>query len=650
MRLTSSDQREDIDRVSEYIGQQATFLVLDNCEHLIGQVAAVVLRLLSHCHQLTVVATSRERLHLREERVYDLAPLETPGVRADSATVATNPAIYLLRQRAEEAGAEDPLISDLKATVSVSRRLDGLPLAIELAASRLRVMSITELDASLAASLRLLAGRVVDGPPHHITMTATIDWSYQLLDDEVRRVFAPLSVFLGGFDLDAAVVVADFGSRDDAAESLSFLVETSLVQHVSQGRLSRYRMLEPIRQYALVLLGTSEERMRAARARHAHYFRNLAVEAEPHLFGVGQTEWLGRLDRDIDNLRAAYGWFEASERTRLLDFASAMAGHWFHRARFKEGRAALESALSAPSAPDTRRVDGLIGLSQLCWVGSDYRAAANAASEALELAHQFGDQQRAVIAKECLARSWLMMGRTDEAAPLLEGVRSEAHRLGMLRWEADASHFLGFVARQRGKHHLAQQFHQAARSGFEASGDLLSVGFALGAEAVDAWQLGQLDLARKLASESIRIHEEFGEARGAAEGRSVEAMFDLGEGNLSAAYELLLQAFNELRDIGSGRGVAATLTLLARVKTAGGNPRLGAVLIGIAEAIYGGGIEGLPPFVTAGIVSTLEHDLGVDFQPALNEGRAVGWDGLDQWLEQNLPTNPQLKQIPSMPE
>lgn len=634
--LGGRDERSDFERVSEQIGQQVTLAVLDNCEHMLSPVADFVRRLLNNCRQLTVLATSRERLHLSEERVYDLGPLEIPEPQADPERIINIPAVQLLRQRAQEAGAPDPLESDRHATVSVCRRLDGLPLAIELAASRLRVMSITELDGSLAASLRLLANREASGPSHHATMTATIDWSYQMLNEEAQHAFERLGVFVGGFDLASAAAVGEVTSRDDFVELLTALVETSLVQHLAQAPVSRYRMLEPIRQHALFLLGNEESQDRRTRTRHAQYFFDLALEAEPHLFGIGQMEWLSRLDNDIDNLRGAQAWLAVNNPSRLLDFSAAMAGYWFHRAMFNEGKAALEAALAGAADSDPRRIDTLIGMAQIYFVGADYQRSAESAAEALEQAQVLGDEPRALIAAACLGRAWLMMGRVRDASQLLEQARSGAKRLAMARWEADASHFLGIVARQAGDHRLAQELHRAARAGFEEAGDVVSVGYAIGALAVDAWQLGQMALARQLSSESRRRAEKFGEVRGAAEGKSVLALFELEDGNLEGAYDLAVRSLRELRDIGARRGVAANLVLLARVKTAHGSSRIGAVLLGIAEAVFGRSVEQLPSFVSAGIASTLEQELGSEYQPALNEGRSVGWDGLDRWLEAHL--------------
>ncbi|HJQ95885.1 MAG TPA: adenylate/guanylate cyclase domain-containing protein [Acidimicrobiia bacterium] len=631
--LESNDERSQIERVSEHIGQQATLLVLDNCEHMIDSVAAIVRGLLGSCSQLSIIATSRERLHLPEERVYDLAPLEIPEAKDESRFIATIPAVQLLIQRAEDAGALNPLQSDPRATASVCRRLDGIPLAIELAASRLRVMSIAELDTSLAASLRLLSGRDTSGPTHHATMTATIDWSYRLLDDEAQRAFARLGVFLGGFDLEAASAVGDFGSPDEVVELLTSLVEASLVRHISQTPLSRYRMLEPIRQHALVLLGAGESDIRS---RHAQFFRDLALQAESHLLGVGQTEWMSRLDDDLDNLRAAQAWLAASDPAGALDLSTAMTGYWFHRAMFKEGKATLEAAISSYPDSGLRRIDALIGLSHICWIGADYERGGEAAGAALEQARAAGEEAKATIATQCLARTWLMSGRTDDAVPLMEQARKDARRLALTRWEADAAHFLGIAARQAGELERAQELHQAAGAGFEAAGDLVSVGYARGAEAVAAWLMGRIDLARKLSSESVRIHEEFGEARGAAEGRGVSAMFDLDQGDLDSGYEKATRALRELRDIGSRRSVAANLVLLARIETARGSPQTGAVLVGVAEAVYDRGVNALPPFVSAGIIPTLERDLGPEYQPALDEGRAIGWDGLDHWLKTQL--------------
>lgn len=632
--LTEFDTRPDLDRLVEFIGQQEILLLFDNCEHVVGPVADLVRHLIRKCGRLRVLAASRERLHIPEELVYELSPLGIPAVGAEADVLASVPAVQLLALRAKEAGAADPLLSDPAATISVCRRVDGLPLALELAASRLRVMTIGELDASLAGGLRVLASRHPSGPQHHSTMAATIEWSRRLLDDRTQQFFPTLGVFDGGFDLSAAGAVGALESLEDTVELVGSLVEASLVTHVAAGRGSRYHMLEPIRQHALSLLADDAGREAQARGRHARHFQSLAIEGESHMFGHGQAEWIGRLDRDYDNIRAAFSWLADTKPDAFLEMAAALANYWFNRGLLREGKTALEAALSADQGSDDRRIDALIGLAQLCWAGNDYERGEEVAATALVLAETMGDRPRSVIARQCLARLFLYSERADQAAAMMERVRSEARDLGMRRWAGDASHFLGHIARKAGEYEQARALHRQARTEFAAAGDENAVPYALGAEAVDVWQLGQSATARELMTEANRMHSKLGDTRGTAEGKVFEALFELEAGNPGEARRVAAEGVRELRDLGDRRGLTGALIVLSRAVTSSGDYRTAALLLGSAESIFGRDPSELPVFGDREFITILNRELGAaEFEATVEEGRATGWDGLHQWIE-----------------
>ena len=628
--LATFDTRSDLDRVMDFVGQQEVLLLLDNCEHLLEPVALAVQHLLRRCSRLRVLATSRARLHLTEELVYELRPLELPALRAEASVLASTPAIRLLTTRAKDAGAGDPMLTDPEATASVCRRVDGLPLALELAASRLRVMSISDLDASLAGGLRLLSSRHSSGPSHHATMTATIEWSRRLLDDLAQELFPALGIFQGGFDLGAAAFVCDIDSGE-VVELISDLVEASLVTYVPAARVSRYRMLEPVRQHALYLLAQDPGREARTHDSYTQHFRRLAVEAETHMMAHGQGEWLSRLNYDYDNLQAVLSRLEDTDPDGFLDLAAALANYWFHRGLFREGKSVLATALSTGAGPDERRIDALTGLAQLCWVSGEHERGEEAAAMALDMAEDRGDQHRSVIVKDYLGRLLMDSGRGEEAATLLKRVRTDARRLRMGRSAADAIHFLGILAQRAGDYQRARDLHREARTEFEAAGDENGVSWALGAEAVDAWRSGQLGVARTLMAESNAMHSRLGETRGLAGGKMFEALFAMETGDLSGSQTLAEEAVRQLRDLGLPRDLSAALVVLARVVTETGDYERGALLMGAAESIFDRAVE-LPVLGDGRVITILKEKLAGEFEFMVDLGRGLGWDGLNKLL------------------
>ncbi|MER5887930.1 BTAD domain-containing putative transcriptional regulator [Streptomyces sp. NPDC001941] len=345
------------DRLVEAVRERAMVLVLDNCEHMIDAVSEFTDRLLGECRGLRVIATSREPLGITGEALWQVAPLALPGPGADPADA---PAVRLLRDRADAVRRNIGTDERTLATMArVCRALDGMPLAIELAAARLRTMSVDQLADRLDDRFRLLTGGSRTALAHHQTLRAVVDWSWDLLSDEERDVLRRLSVFAGGAALEAAEqVCADSGGY--VLDLLTALTEKSLLVADGEGA-PRYRMLNTIREYAyqrLVEAGEAE----AARRAHLAYFTGLAETAEPHLRRPEQLEWLEALDAENDNIRAALRGAIAGKRSReALRLVAALGWYWFLSGQKAEGtQLALAAAQLEGSEADGGDGEGAV--------------------------------------------------------------------------------------------------------------------------------------------------------------------------------------------------------------------------------------------------------------------------------------------------
>ena len=313
------------------------------------------------CPNLRLLATSRERLRVRGETEYAVPPL------------AETDAVTLFCDRAEL--DRDDTIAEL------CRRLDDLPLAVELAAARTSVLTPAEILARLSKRLDLLKGGR-DADPRQATLRATIEWSHDLLTPEEQRLLARMSVFRGGCTLEAAETIADAD-----VDTLQSLVDKSLLRR----RDERFGMLETIREFAAERLEISGDAGQT-RGRHAEFFMTLAQEADPHLRGAGSNAWLDRLDEEHDNLRAAMDHFEAVGKTELvLQLTGALWGFWYIRGHYVEGARRVEAALRADQTPTAARAKALIGASGMASLLGDVEASRRWAEEALELTRRLGD-------------------------------------------------------------------------------------------------------------------------------------------------------------------------------------------------------------------------------------------------------------------
>jgi predicted ATPase/DNA-binding SARP family transcriptional activator len=322
---------DPVRRLADALWDRDLVLVVDNCEHLIDDVAGLLARLLGRARGLRVIATSREGLGITGETVFGLGPLPLPKRAEPLADLRSHASVLLFEERARQAGADFTVDeTNAAAVLGVCTALDGLPLAIELAAARLHAMSLPDLAARLDDRFGLLARGPRTAEPRQRTLRAVVDWSWDLLDPEERLVFARMSVFSGSADLDAACEVCSA-----AADDITGLVEKSLVQRLPGGR---YRLLETVREYAAARLAEAGETAERYE-RHADYYGRLAEEAEPHLMSAEQVEWLDRLAADHANLFAAIRRMIAAGNARLAFRAlSPLSWYWWMRGYREEGQ------------------------------------------------------------------------------------------------------------------------------------------------------------------------------------------------------------------------------------------------------------------------------------------------------------------------
>ncbi|MFF0152376.1 BTAD domain-containing putative transcriptional regulator [Micromonospora sp. NPDC005203] len=341
---------ELIDRLVAAIREREALLILDNCEHVIESAAVLADRLLGECRRLRIIATSREPLGITGEALWPVAPLDLPDVDADPSEIETSPAVRLLRDRAG-AVRRDLAVDDLTLSTMarICRALDGMPLAIELAAARLRTMSIDQLARRLDDRFRLLTGGSRTALPRHRTLRAVVDWSWELLTDAERAVLRRLSVFSGGVSLEAAerVCAGDEVEPEDVLELITALAEKSLVV-AEGGEAPRYRMLGTIREYAAHRLAEAGE---SDLARHTHltYFIELTATAEPQLRRADQVTWLATLEVEHDNIGSAMrGALAAGEAHAAMRLAAGAGWYWWLGGHRTEGMELITAATETP--------------------------------------------------------------------------------------------------------------------------------------------------------------------------------------------------------------------------------------------------------------------------------------------------------------
>jgi len=626
--------------MSAHLRDRRMLLVLDNFEHVV-EAAPVVHALLASCRRLTVLTTSRAPLHIQGEHELAVPPLATPDAAPlpPAADLARYASVTLFVSRARAAQPSFALTeANAVAIVAICRQLDGLPLAIELAAARIKLLPPPALLARLdgdpnATPLRLLTGGARDAPARQQTLRNTIAWSYDLLSAEERRVFQDLAIFAGGATLEAAEAVCAAGADHalglpNVLDVLSSLVDKSLVQvDESSGDVavgvdggSRVTMLQTIREYGLERLEASGEWDEIG-ARHAAYYLALAERAAPGLTGPEQSAWLALLGREEDNLRAALDWASRSggrDGEPVLNgngpgieiglrLGSALWRFWHTRGQVSEGRAWLEKLLAlsrpvgndAPSlASQTRALDAA---SALATEQGDHQRAATLLEESLRLYRRLGDPRGAATATNILGSVALRQGDYRRATALYEECLAARRDLTDSRGTAVALNNLGIVARYEGDHQRAASLHEESLAIKRTLGDPRGIAFSLNNLGEVALDRGDDERATVLFAESLALFEEH-------DGRWGIALLLTNLGNLARRqghYERATMRYKRslalYREMDNRVDVGECLEGLASVADAQGRPWRAAQLFGASAALRAAAGTSVPPVDRAAI-------------------------------------------------
>jgi predicted ATPase/tRNA A-37 threonylcarbamoyl transferase component Bud32 len=607
-----------------------TFLVLDNFEQVMDA-APVVSELLGACPDLTVLVTSREVLHLYGERAFPVSPLELPdpALLSRPEALADSPAVALFIERAQSARPGFRLTAEnARAVAELCAGLDGLPLALELAAAHTRVLSPDAMLARFEHRLGLLADGARDLPGRQQTLRRTIDWSHQLLSEIEKASFRRLAVFAGGFTLEAAQAVIDpFATLGvPVEEALSALADKSLL-HVREplDGEPRFSMLETLREYALEKLAGSGEHDRAHRA-HAAYFLVLAEEGSAALVSSGQTAWLKRLETEHGNFRVALAWLTArGEAEWGLRLALALFHFWERGEHLAEGRRRLEALLDLEStrAIPAQRARASFAAGVLASMQRDLEHGKLLHRQCLDIYRELGDRRGVVVSLVALANQHVAADDYDGARSLLEQSLAVWQELGDRAGFARSLSNLASVARGQGRFDEARSLCQRAAELFERVGDRLSRAWAVDHEGDAARDGADLPAAEGLYREALAAFRELGDRWGIG-----SSLADLGamardRGEYDTARRMYADALESFVALEHGRGIARVLESLACLSADEGQD-VRAVRLAAAAAALRDRVGAPPP-------PTTEAELGSSLK-ALRE-RLGAETARAAWLE-----------------
>jgi predicted ATPase len=597
--------------LTAYLKSKHLLLLLDNAEHLLAACAKLAELVLLQSAQVTVLATSREALGITGELAYRVPSLSIFDPKRDATpeSLSEYESAQLFIERALFRNPQFAVNREnAPALASVCYRLDGMPLAIELAAARMRSMSLEELNRRLDHRFGLLTGGSRTAMPRAQTLRSAIDWSYDLLNDSEQALFRRFSVFAGGWTLEAVQAFAGDGDgdgdgvdKDTVLDLLTSLVDKSLVVAEHRKRATRYRLLETMRAYARDRLRESGEEAEW-KSRHLAYFVALAEEAEPQLTGADQEEWLDGLETEHDNLRSALAWSSAAggDAAVGLRLAGALSWFWYVRGYLGEGRGCLSGSLAAARdvQPAAARAKALHGAGVLASEQGDFPAARALHEESLAIRRELGDRRGIAVSLSNLA----------------------------------------VVAQEQGDYAAGRVLRQESLALFRELGDRRGVAALLSNLGVVAHDQGDYATARALREESLAIRRQLGDRLGIAISLNNSGLEACEQGECAAAQEFYGEALAIRCELGDRRGIAASLDGLANVAFALAEPHRAARCWGAAERLREEIGAPLPPSVrprydnqVAAARATSNDDAA--FESAWREGRAMT---LEQAIEYAL--------------
>lgn len=556
--VTEHADRAVTDTLAGALRDTTLLLVLDNCEHLLSACAGLAGALLRECPAMRILATSREPLGVAGETIWRVPSLTVadPVHPPPHDRLAQFEAVRLFAERAAAARPGFQVTADnARAVAQVCYRLDGIPLAIELAAARVRALSVEQIAARLDDRFHLLSGGSRTALARHRTLRAAMDWSYDLLTERERTLLARLSVFAGGWTLEAAeTVCADDGiDAPEIVDLLTSLVDKSIVLAEIRDGEARYELLETVRQYGEEHLNDAGTAA-SIRRRHRDWYLALAEQGSAELDGPQQKAWLDRMDREYANLRGALDWSRgtAAEVEPGLRLAVHLQRFWEMRAYYAEARAWLESMIAAGrTAEPGLRARALNTAGILAYRQGDYRRTAALCSSALSLAEQYDDAHAAAQALHSLAHVRQSNGEYDQATDMMARSVHLYEQVNYRRGQANSVDCLGEIARSKGDYERTEMLTQRA----------------------------------------MKLYEEVGEARGRSHLLHNLAYIRLHQGRIAEARELFRESLVCARDLKSPRDVIMAIAGLAAASKDAPHERVARVLGAVSGLLDTAGVR-----------------------------------------------------------
>jgi len=582
------------DVLVEALSSRKPLLVLDNCEQVIEPVAELAETLLRECPQVRILATSREALGITGESVLRLSPLVFPDLDSEHTLREARhyDAVALFAERAATALPGFTVTEDNSGTVArICSRLDGLPLAIELAAARLRAMSLEQILQRLADRYTLLTRGSRSAPTRQQTLRWCIDWSYELCTPAEQQLWARLSVFAGSFELEAAEDVCGPGlDQSDVLDLLSALVDKSILSRMQAQAVVRFRLLETLRAYGREQLDKTGQ-YGELRRRHRDWYHRLALDADAGWFSSRQLDWMDRLERELPNLREALEFSLSEDGSAALAIGDVLQPFWVCRGMLSEGRRWLDRALSvAPEEPTIERARALYGDTMMAELQGDPQAANARVKEGLALVETTADPSAHGLIAFAEGYSALLAGDFDRASICLKHAIKDS---GELTVQAGALVLLGFVHAFRGNTAAALARLNEALALSESCGESVYRGYAMWAMGIITWRLGEPDRAA----------------------------------------QLLRQGLGLAKLVNDPRNAAACMEVLALISGQNHNPRLAVVLMSAADTLssaVGSSALGLPNLLADHHknceLRAREALDGHAFEAARREGRSLSFD------------------------
>lgn len=595
VRLASD--RSLTDSIVHALSRKRALLILDNCEHLVDAVAKLVRTLLQSCPNVSIITTSREGLGIAGEDVVRVTSLSLPAKSEQlTAEMALRfGAVALFADRALMANKSFHFGDDnVVAVVDVCRRLDGIPFAIELAAARVKVLSITDLSKALHERFRVLTGGDRTALPRHKTMRALIDWSYDLLADNEKALLRRLAIFAGGWTLEAAsqVCQGDGIEELDVMDLVSSLVDKSLVVAETSGETARYRLLDSTRDYALERLLQSGERDDLSR-RHGKFFEAVAKKLD-EAYGTGSYErWLAVVQLELDNFRSAIEWGLSGHGDVALggSIAGALGEFWYDAGLIGEGRHWVEAGLHALGADSAhggddetlRRVRA--GLYLATAVVTAGERSYETGQRALELYETLGDRQGVVRARFYLAFGLFQMGRLPDSKAQVDLAVAEARELGLKGWLARSLNLKAIPLWTSGDYEKARAVYDEALAIFTRLGDERGIALVKGNLAEQEFSIGNVQQALELGAESITANRGLGRLGALANALCNMAAYRIAVGDAEAARDAAREAVRTGQAAQSPAMIAFASQHLAQIGAARGEVERAARLLGYVDMV-----------------------------------------------------------------